>query len=191
MTNIYFVRHAQPQYSWADPATRPLTDEGRKDCTEVVRVLKDIKLDYAISSPYTRSYDTIKETALAHGLEIHTDERLRERKNGKNSNSMEMFAKRWADLSYCEPDGECLKSVQDRNIEVILDLLDNHAGENIILGTHGTALSTVFNYFDSSFALDGFLRIINNLPYVVRLGFEGRECVEKEELFFIEKVYNG
>lgn len=191
MTNIYFVRHAQPQYSFPDPANRPLTAEGERDCAEVVRVLHNIKLDYAISSPYVRSYNTIKAAAEEHGLDIHTDYRLRERKNGMNSNNMEMFAKRWADMNYTECDGECLKSVQDRNIEVISSLLDEHEGENIILGTHGTALSTILNYYDNSFALEGFLRIINYLPYVVRVGFKGHKMVEKEELLIIEKIFNG
>ncbi len=191
MTNIYFVRHAQPDYKFPDPANRPLTEEGERDCAEVVKVLNEVKLDYAISSPYIRSYNTIKATAEEHGLEIHTDYRLRERKNGKDSNNMEMFEKRWADMTYSECDGECLKDVQDRNIEVISLLLDEHEGENIILGTHGTALSTIMNYYDKSLGLEEFLRIIDFLPYVVRIGFEGHRMVEKEELLIIEKVFNG
>lgn len=191
MTNIYFVRHAQPDYKYPDPANRPLTEEGEHDCAKVVETFRNIKLDYAISSPYIRSYNTIKAAAEEHGLEIHTDYRLRERKNGKNSNYMEMFEKRWADMTYTESDGECLKDVQDRNIEVISALLNEHEGENIILGTHGTALSTIINYYDKSFGLEGFLEIINYLPYVVRIGFEGHKMVEKEELLIIEKVFNG
>ena len=30
MTRIYFVRHAQPEHSWEDDRTRPLSEEGRK-----------------------------------------------------------------------------------------------------------------------------------------------------------------
>lgn len=191
MTNIYFVRHAQPDYKYPDPANRPLTEEGERDCAKVVETFRNIKLDYAVSSPYIRSYNTIKATAEEHGLEIHTDYRLRERKNGKNSNYMEMFQKRWADMTYTESDGECLKDVQDRNIEVISALLSEHEGENIILGTHGTALSTILNYYDKSFGLEGFLELINYLPYVVRIGFEGHKMVEKEDLLIIEKVFNG
>lgn len=191
MTNIYFVRHAQPDYKYPDPANRPLTEEGERDCAKVTEIFRNIKLDYAVSSPYIRSYNTIKATAEEHGLEIHTDYRLRERKNGKNSNNMEMFQKRWADMTFSESDGECLKDVQDRNIEVISALLSEHEGENIILGTHGTALSTILNYYDKSFGLEGFLELINYLPYVVRIGFEGHKMVEKEELLIIEKVFNG
>lgn len=191
MTNIYFVRHAQPDYKYPDPAKRPLTEEGERDCAKVTEIFRNIKLDYAVSSPYIRSYNTIKGAVEEHGLEIHTDYRLRERQNGKNSNNMEMFQKRWADMTFSESDGECLKDVQDRNIEVISALLNEHEGENIILGTHGTALSTILNYYDKSFGLEGFLELINYLPYVVRIGFEGHKMVEKEELLIIEKEFNG
>ena len=190
MTNIYFVRHAQPDHTCTDAALRPLTEEGQRDTAEVVRAMKDIHIDYAISSPYKRSYDTIKSTADAHGLDIDTDHRLHERISGKNSNNAEMFRRRWADLSFCESDGECLQSVMDRNIAAVNDILDAHRDENIMVGTHGTALSTILHYFDNSFGVEGFLRIINYMPYIIRLGFEGRELVEKEELLIVDKPFD-
>jgi 2,3-bisphosphoglycerate-dependent phosphoglycerate mutase len=101
-----------------------------------------------------------------------------------------MFRKRWADLSFCEPDGECLQSVMDRNMAALNDILDKHKGENVMVGTHGTALSTILHYFDNSFGVEGFLRIINYMPYIIRLGFEGRELVEKEELLIVDKPFD-
>lgn len=191
MTNIYFVRHAQPQYSCEDASLRPLTEEGIKDTAKVVEAMKNIRLDCAISSPYKRSYDTIKQTAEEHGLVIETDDRLHERISGKNSNNADMFRRRWADMSFCEPDGECLQSVMDRNIAAINDILDAHEGQNIIVGTHGTALSTILHYYDNSYGLEGFLRMINFMPYIIRLGFNGRELVEKEELLIVEKEFKA
>ncbi|MDD7516805.1 histidine phosphatase family protein [Ruminococcus flavefaciens] len=191
MTNIYFVRHAQPEYSCADASLRPLTAEGVRDTAEVVRTMKDIRLDYAISSPYKRSYDTIKQTADEHGLTIDIDERLHERISGKDSNNAEMFRRRWEDLSFCESDGESIGSVMERNMAAVNDILDKHEGENIIVGTHGTALSSILHYYDNSFGLDGFLRIIDFMPYIVRLGFEGRKCVEKEELLIVKKEFKN
>lgn len=191
MTNIYFVRHAQPQYTCADAALRPLTEEGMRDTAKVVETMKGIRLDCAISSPYKRSYDTIKQTAEEHGLTIVTDERLHERISGKDSNNMEMFRKRWSDLDYCESDGECLRSVMDRNIAAVNDILDAHEGENIIIGTHGTALSTILHYYDNSYGLEGFLRMINFMPYIIRLGFDGHKCVEKEELLIVDKPFKA
>ncbi|MCR5600065.1 MAG: histidine phosphatase family protein [Ruminococcus sp.] len=191
MTNIYFVRHAQPQYSCADASLRPLTEEGMADTAKVVEAMKDIPLDCAISSPYRRSFDTIKQTAEEHGLTIVTDERLHERISGKDSNNADMFRRRWEDLSFCEPDGECLQSVMDRNIAAINDILDTHEGENIIIGTHGTALSTILHYYDNSYGLEGFMRMINFMPYIIRLGFNGRELVEKEELLIVNKEFKA
>ena len=189
MTNIYFVRHAQPDYSCADPSARPLTEEGMRDTAEVVRALRDVKLDYAMCSPYRRSIDTIKQCALEHGLTIDTDIRLRERESGRNSNNMEMFRKRWENLDYSEPDGESIGSVMKRNIEALNDLLRSHEGESIIIGTHGTALSSILHYYDNSFGLDGFLRIIDFMPYIVRLGFDGTELRDKEEILIVKKEF--
>ena len=191
MTNIYFVRHAQPDYAFADAAKRPLTEEGERDTLKVVEAMKDIRIDYAVSSPYKRSFDTIKQTADEHGLDIAIDERLHERINGKNSNNLEMFRKRWADLSYSESDGECLQSVMDRNIAAVNDILDSHRDENIMVGTHGTALSTILHYYDNSFGVDDFMRLIDFMPYIIRLGFNGRELVEKEEILIVKKEFKG
>ena len=191
MTNIYFVRHAQPEYSCTDASLRPLTEEGMADTAKVVEAMKDIRLDSAISSPYKRSYDTIKQTAEEHGLTIETDERLHERISGAGGNNMEMFRRRWTDLSFCEEGGECLQSVMDRNIAALNDILDTHEGENIIIGTHGTALSTILHYYDNSYGLEGFLRMIDFMPYIIRLGFEGHNCAEKEEILIVKKEFKG
>lgn len=191
MTSIYFVRHAQPDFSWSDDLTRPLTAEGMKDSEQVYEFLKDVRLDYAISSPYKRSFDTIKHCAEGHNLSIETDKRFREREKGVNSNNLGMFQKRWADFDYHEENGESLNMVQKRNIEGLLELLDRHRNENILFGTHGTALSTILNYFDRSYSCDDFLRMIDFMPYIIRLDFEGKVCVGKEELLIIEKEFKG
>ena len=191
LTHIYFVRHAQPDHSWEDDRSRPLTEEGLYDSKRVTEALKDIALDYAISSPYHRSMETIRECVESKGLTIVTDDRLRERKAGQNSNNMNMFRKRWEDLEFHEEDGESIGMVQRRNIEVMKDLLHTHQGESIIVGTHGTALSTILNYYNSNFNCDSFLRIIDYMPYVIRLDFEDLECIGIEEILIIEKVFNG
>lgn len=191
MTSIYFVRHAKPNHSHEDDRTRALSEEGFIDSEQVVKVLHDIYFDYAISRPYKRSIDTIKECAKDHNLEIGTDERLREREKGVNGNNFDMFRKRWNDFDYHEDGGESLRMVQERNIEALLEILDKHKDENILIGTHGTALSTILNYFDKTFLCEEFLRIIDYMPYIIRLDFEGRECVGKEEILIVEKEYKG
>ena len=103
---------------------------------------------------------------------------------------MEMFRKRWADFNYHEDGGESLISVQERNINALKYVLNNHKNESILIGTHGTALSTILNYYDNSFGCDDFLRIINFMPYIIRLDFEGYSCIRKEEVLIVEKKYD-
>lgn len=189
MTTIYFVRHAQPDFTWDEDRTRPLTAEGLADSEKVYEALADIRLDYAISSPYIRSIDTIRHCAESHHLKIHTDERFRERKSVRGNNALEILQKRWADFDFHEEGGESIGIVQKRNIEGLFELLDGHPGETILFGTHGTALSMILNYYDPAYNCGSFLRMIDFMPYIVRMDFEGRKCVRQEEVLIVEKQH--
>ena len=39
MTKVYFIRHSKPDYSIHDDYSRPLTEEGIKDCKNVTEFL--------------------------------------------------------------------------------------------------------------------------------------------------------
>lgn len=190
MTKVYFVRHAQPDVNYEDDRARPLTEEGMRDSEEVTSLLKDRNIDYLMSSPYKRSMDTIKDLADTLHMKIDTDERFRERKAGTGANNKLMFEKRWSDFNYHEEDGECLADVQKRNISALTKVLKEHKNENIVIATHGTALSTILNYYDNSYNCVSFLKIIDYMPYIVRLDFdEEQKCVSKVEELFIEKEF--
>ena len=191
MTTVYFVRHCKPDGKVIDERNRPLTDEGISDSYKVMEMLKDKKIDVFISSPYKRSFDSVKRAAEFYNKTIETDERLRERKAGKDSNNHEMFKKRWENLWFAEDDGESIDAVQKRNIEALNEILQKYADKNIVIGTHGTALSSIFNYYDSSFNGDSFMRIIDFMPYIVKMEFDGNVFLSKEELFHIKKEYKG
>ena len=80
MTKVYFVRHAEPVHAHEDDRTRPLTAEGLADRKIVLETLKDKKIDVFYCSPYVRSMATIEEAAAFFEKEIHTDERLSNRR---------------------------------------------------------------------------------------------------------------
>lgn len=183
MTTIYFVRHCKPDAKIYDDRNRPLTEEGLEDSNQVLEILKDKKIDIFISSPYKRSYDSIKKTADYYKKSIITDERLRERKTGKNSNNHEMFKKRWADFNFAEEDGESIGSVQKRNIEALNEILEKYQNKTIVIGTHGTALSSILNYYDTSFNGESFMKIIDLMPYIVKMEFDGKTNTSKEDVF--------
>ena len=189
MTKIYFVRHAQPEHAWEDDRTRPLTGEGKKDSAIVFEFLKDKHIDAFYSSPYKRSMDTIADSADFFGKDIITDEDLREREKGENGNNHGMFHKRWADHNYHEEGGESIAMVQKRNMRALTDILRDNINKEVVVGTHGTALSTILNFYDKSFGCDDFLRIIDRRPYVIELDFEGDKLVGKVEHCYVLKEF--
>ena len=189
MTKIYFVRHAQPEHAWEDDRTRPLTGEGKRDSAIVFEFLKDKHVDAFYSSPYKRSIDTIADSANFFGKDIITDEDLREREKGENGNNHGMFQKRWADHNYHEEGGESIAMVQKRNIRALTEILRDNIDKEVVVGTHGTALSTILNFYDKSFGCDDFLRIIDWMPYVIELDFEGDKLVGKVEHCYVLKEF--
>lgn len=189
MTKIYFVRHAQSDWRSGPDRERGLTAEALEDRRVVLAFLRDKPVDAFYCSPYRRSMDTIQEAADYFGLPIHTDERLRERTAAPGGNCLELFQKRWSDFGWHEPGGECLRSVQARNIAALTDILTANPGKTLVIGTHGTALSTILNYFDPSFGCDDFMRIINWMPYIVELDFEGTAPLSETEHVHVEKEY--
>ena len=191
MTRVYFVRHAQSDYRVGTDRDRPLTAEGLEDRRVVLAFLLDKEIGAFYCSPYRRSMDTIAETARYFGQDIRTDERLRERESAPGGNCRELFRRRWADFDWHEPGGESLRSVQRRNIAALTDILTADRDKNAVIGTHGTALSTMLNYFDSGFGCDDFLRIIDWMPYIIELDFAGTDYLSKTEHVYVEKVFIG
>lgn len=188
-TTIYFVRHALPDYSSPEDRGMPLTEEGKLDSFSVAEKLSNIEFDYVISSPYQRTLDTIKPLVDKLNLKIETDERLGERKRGSFSdNTPDMVKKRWADFDFHEVRGESMNSLQLRNMEALKDILANHQDQTILVSTHGAALSSILNYYDSAFDYEDFNRIRCFTPYILRAEFdESMNLVAKEEIWWIDK----
>lgn len=102
-----------------------------------------------------------------------------------------MYQKRWEKHDYHEDGGESIAMVQRRNIEALKEILADNLGKNIVIGTHGTALSTSINYYNPEFGYDYFLRIIDRMPYIVEMDFDGQRLVSFVEHGHIEKEFKG
>jgi len=96
---------------------------------------------------------------------------------------------RWDDFNFCEEGGETLGNVQQRNIQVLSEIVNRHPNECIVIGTHGTALSTILNYYNSSFNINYFKQIWHSMPYVIQVDFEGESMVRTKELLRIDRGY--
>lgn len=161
------------------------------DLLEINNFFSSLDIDFICSSPYKRAVDTIKPMAIQKQKPIVIDDRFRERTVGVDGQTAENLRHRWDDFSFCEPNGESLKNVQVRNIEALEEVLVQHSNETIVIGTHGTALSTIINFYNTTFRLDDFLDIIDLMPLIILFKFEGIKLKCIEQKFFIRKKYNG
>lgn len=193
MTNVYFVRHAQSDKAWqGGDRTRPLTKEGLADCAEVTRELSDKGITRIYSSPYARALQTVSGLSQALGLPVREVEGFRERNAGgwRGENFLRFIEAQWADFNYRIADGECLADVQARNIAALDAVLSECAGESIAIGTHGTALSTIINYYRPQFGFADFMRIIDYMPYVVEMTFDDNGGLYgMKDILIIKKEY--
>lgn len=182
MTIIYFVRHAEPNYENHDDQSRELSAKGLRDRTLVTNFLSNKKITAALSSPYIRAIDTIREFTDRHNLKITLIHDFRERKvDSEWIPDFSAFCQRqWADFNYKLSDGECLSEVQKRNISALSSVLHQYKDENIVIGTHGTALSTIINYYDPTFDYFDFVRIKSLMPWIVKMAFDGENCITIE-----------
>jgi len=177
ITTVYFIRHAEPERS-ADSIytdrTYPLTAKGLKDRKLVNAFLKDKSIDVVLSSPFKRAVDTVAEYASEIGYEVELIEDFRERaitNKWLGTAAFKEFAmKQWADFTYKLSDGESIAEVQARNLAALQDVLQRYRGKNIVIGTHGMALSSLLLHYDSGFSQDQHIGM--PMPWVCKMVFD-------------------
>lgn len=192
MTTIYFIRHAQSDHLSRDDATRPLTDQGVTDALEVTAALKDKGIRHIISSPHMRALQTISDLAKTLNIQVDVDKDFRERVVGTwiPDQFYSYIKKQWYDITYRNEGGESLSDVQIRCVSAVRRAIKQYKDETIAIATHGTALATIINRYYPEFGYPDVMRIINFMPYVVKMEFESAsKCLSKEEVLIIERRY--
>ncbi len=183
LTTVYFIRHAESDISVREDRARPLTAKGLADSARLAEWFRDIQIDHIYSSPYLRAWQTVSDLAALKGMDVQPEENFRERQNcGFEPSFMDHLRWLWEDFNHCKAGEESMRQVQNRIIVALNKLLESHLGETIIIGTHGTALSMMINYYDPGFGLEDFKRIKNVMPWVVKVVFENRSPLEMSEI---------
>lgn len=184
---IYLIRHAEPNYNNHQDDERELTAEGLQDCQLLLDYFKDITIDRIYSSPFKRALQTIDELAKEKSFPIQIKENFRERKiDDVWIDDFNTFSQRqWQDFNYKLAKGESLQEVQDRNIQQLQEILKEQE-TSIIISSHGTAISTILNYYDHQFAFDNFQAIKQLMPFLATLLFENGKLQD----FSIRNLFN-
>lgn len=177
MATVYFVRHAEANYHNYDDVRRELTEQGLRDRALVTDYLSDKGIDAVFSSPYRRAIETVRPLSETCGLPVQIVPDFRERRiSGSWIEDFDKFSRRqWEDFSYKLPGGESLAEVQRRNVDALFAILEGHPDQRLVIGSHGTALSTVIRYFDETFGYEEFVKIKKLMPWIVRFTFAGNQ----------------
>ena len=166
MTELYFVRHAEPDYENHDDMSRPLTEKGMRDRLLAADFLSDKDISAVYSSPFKRAVDTVQPLADRLNLPVLTDADFRERKvDSVWVEDFDAFSRQqWLDFDYRLTDGETLRTVEERNFAAVQRVLKSCPDTAVAIGSHGTALSTLIHRFDKSFGYDAFQAIKRKMP---------------------------
>ena len=163
---IYIFRHGQSKDNknflfsgWRDSK---LTENGRKQAKTLAEKLKDKKIDMLISSPQIRAVETMKIAVSlntrAKNLQIHTDERIKERSYGdyqgkskleiqlENPDLLKTIRRSY---TYVSPNGESLETVVKRVNDFcneIVPLVKEHK-LNVAISCHGNSMKGFIKHF--------------------------------------------
>lgn len=147
---LFLARHGETlgnrEMRYLGSSDQPLSPDGVEQADRLAAALGPLALDAVYASPLRRAADTGERIAAARGLDLRTEERLREQLFGawEGLTRAEVLAGehgdhllRWeADLSLAPPGGESLATVQERMIDLVEDLRQRHSGAWIALVSH-------------------------------------------------------
>ena len=145
-TNIVIVRHGETIWNtegrMQGHLDSELTEKGRTQAANLADRLESETFHHIYSSDLGRAMDTAQSVADKSNHTVITDQRIRE----KHFGSLQGMNKAEQDSHIAElvgelDSGECLTIFSKRVMEFFDDIVSKHAGERILVVTHGGVLS--------------------------------------------------
>ncbi|MGH3072819.1 MAG: histidine phosphatase family protein [Gaiellaceae bacterium] len=148
MTTLLLARHGETDWNRElriqGSSDIELNDLGRRQAQSLAQELTDVELDAVYASDLARARQTAQAVAATHGLDVRFDARLRERSFG----SWEGLTRE--DIEEFPPgsrhDGESDDEVRERVLAAINDIVAGHAGEQVLVVSHGGALNSLWHH---------------------------------------------
>lgn len=150
ITTIYLMRHSKNEVIedsigntlQEKNENAKLTKEGHSIIENISKSNELKNIDAIYSSNYKRAFQTAEYIAKENNLDIIIDERFGERKFGISSwdeKPKDFELKQFTDENFKTPNGECIKEVQKRMNDALLEVLNKHRGKKVVILSHGTA----------------------------------------------------
>ena len=162
-TTLLLARHGETDWNrerrWQGHAEIELNDTGRAQARRLADELAVDPPSLVYSSDLSRSRETAEIVAVAIGLPVALDPRLREVDVGEWSGLT------WPEVEERFPDGarrrlaggtgwehgEAFEAMRDRVTEALLELAAGHDGERILVVTHGGPITAAWLACGGSF----------------------------------------
>ncbi len=160
ITRICLVRHGETAWN-AEGRVQgqldiPLNETGRAQARAIAAALADEDFSAIYSSDLMRVRQTAEPSAKRLALAVVFDAALRERHYGMFESLTyvevrERFPEQYARFRNKDPDfdlenGESLRGFAERAIGAVSRLIERHAGEQILVFTHGGILEMVYRH---------------------------------------------
>ena len=156
MLNLYVVRHGQTDWNiqtrMQGRTDIPLNSTGIKQAQETALALKDIPIDFIISSPLKRALDTANYINFYKNVPILIDERIIERSfgelEGKTKDDLSNFHVTINELldyslNYSIYNIENIHNLFMRTELFINEIKNTNADKNILISTHNGVAQTL------------------------------------------------
>lgn len=154
---IYSTRHGQTSYNKQEiimgTTDIDLDETGEKQALILAEKIAGMNcIDIIIASPMKRAQRTARAVAERCGLEIVTDERLREWDYGYyegKSRFIEGFAENKTEFGLrMGKSGESLMQLAHRVYSALDDIIKNYSGKNVLVVSHGGVCRVIETYFN-------------------------------------------
>jgi probable phosphoglycerate mutase len=159
-TQLILIRHGETawnlEHRMQGHLDSPLTDNGIAQAKALAQRLRNQSFSALYSSDLGRAYQTAQCIAETTGLTIQIKPELRERNLGNfqgltRQEVGQLYPQEYSsfqavDPDYVIPNGESLKQFRQRCTTSLEQLAVQHAGEKILIVTHGGVLVNFFKY---------------------------------------------
>ena len=152
---LYVARHGQTDWNALNKVCgstdRSLTEKGFEQAEALGEKVKNIGIDVIIASPMTRAQQTAKAVSLALGIDIITDERLREHDYGTFEGFDRTKDEYWQQKCLFAakfPEGESVLQLAHRVYNAIEDAKAKYPDKNVLFVCHGGVSRMIKTYFE-------------------------------------------
>ena len=184
---LYFIRHAEPDFSEPDNYKRKLTVSGEIQAQRLSEIFNDINVDGVYSSPYLRAIKTVEPIAKSKSLNVQLLDQFRERKSSDYRVSKEKFLgygkHQWDDFDFKLCGGESLNDVKNRYNTGVRIIINQHAqSQNCIfaVGCHIAGLCAYISQFNLISNYEEYKKYASKMPLIVKCFYKNLKFVSGE-----------